>query len=156
MNKADRFSASVWFIFSLFVSYFSYKLGMGSLRQPGPGFVFFWTAIIVAMLSLAVVVMSFVEKPKKEEKEGHIFRIVGVKKVALVVIALLLYTLFMESAGFIIMTLLLLVFLLRVIEKKTWLLALSVGVTVTTLSYLVFETVLQCQLPKGLLEYIGF
>lgn len=156
MSKADRFSASVWFIFSLLVSYFSYKLGMGSLHQPGPGFVFFWTAIIVAMLSLAVVVMSFVEKSKKEEKEGHIFRIAGVKKVALVVMALLLYTLFMELAGFIIITLLLLVFLLRVIEKKTWLLALSVGVTVTTLSYLVFETVLQCQLPKGLLEHIGF
>lgn len=156
MGKADRYSAFVWFVFSLLASYQSYRLGMGSLHQPGPGFVFFWTAIIVAMLSLAVVIKSFVEKTGEERKEERVFAMKGVRKVTLVVTALLLYALLIERVGFVILTFLLLIFLLKAIEKKPWLLTLLVGVTVTAVSYLLFEVALQSQLPKGLLGRLGF
>jgi putative tricarboxylic transport membrane protein len=156
MSKADRYSASVWFVLCVFVSYLSYKLGMGSLHEPGPGFVFFWTAIIVAVLSLAVVVKSFKKKLGENEGEERLLNMRGTKKVVLVLIALLLYALLFEMVGFVILTFLLLVFLLKAIEKKTWLLTLLVGISVTAASYLVFETALQSQLPKGLLGPIGF
>ena len=156
MSRADRYSASVWFLLSVFVSYQSYKLGMGSLHEPGPGFVFFWTAVVVGLLSLAVVVQSFVGKAGEEENEGRILTKTGAKKVTLVVIALFLYALLLERAGFVIVTLLLMMFLLRVIEKKPWWLTFLAGVTITVVAYLVFETALQSNLPKGLLEYMGF
>lgn len=154
MSKTDQLSGSVWFVFSLFSCYLSYKLGLGSLYQPGPGFVFFWTAIVVAVLSLIVVVKSFTEEPT-EEKKVH-FTASGVRKTVFVLLALFLYGLLLEWAGFIVMTLLLLIFLLRAIEKKTWLFTLLMSLTTTALSYLLFETALQSQLPKGLLEYLRF
>jgi putative tricarboxylic transport membrane protein len=156
MSRADRYSASFWFLLSVFVSYQSYKLGMGSLHEPGPGFVFFWTAVIVGLLSLAVVVQSFIEKAGDEENEGRIFTKGGARKVILVIIALFLYALLLERLGFVIMTLLLMLFLLRVIEKKPWRLALLTGITITIVAYLVFEMALQSNLPKGLLEHVGF
>jgi putative tricarboxylic transport membrane protein len=156
MSKADRYSASVWFLLSVFVSYQAHKLGMGSLYEPGPGFVFFWTAIIVALLSLAVVIKSFAERSREEEKEGPSLTKTGVKKVVLVLIALFLYALLLEWVGFIVVTLLLLVYLLWAIEKKPWSLTLLVGVALTAAAYLVFETALQSQLPKGLLGRLGF
>jgi putative tricarboxylic transport membrane protein len=155
MSKADRYSAFVWFIFSVLASHQSYKLGMGSLHQPGPGFVFFWTATIVALLSLAVVLRSFVEKPEEEGK-NRLPGSVGAKKALFVLIALFLYALLLERVGFVLVTFLLLLFLLRTIEKKPWWLSLLAGVAITAATYFVFETALQSQLPKGLLEYMRF
>jgi putative tricarboxylic transport membrane protein len=143
MSRVDRYSASAWFLLSVFVSYQSYKLGMGSLRVPGPGFVFFWTAVIVG-------------KPGEKEKEGAVLMKAGAGKVIRVLIALFLFALLLEWVGFVIVTLLLMVFLLRVIEKKPWWLTLLTGVTITVAAYLVFETALQSNLPKGMLEHLGF
>jgi putative tricarboxylic transport membrane protein len=129
---------------------------MGSLHEPGPGFVFFWTAVVVGLLSLAVVVQSFVGKAVEGENEGRIFTKAGARKVIFVIIALFLYALLLEWVGFLIMTLLLLVFLLKAIEKKSWFFTLLAGVTITIMAYLIFETALESHLPKGFLEYMGF
>jgi putative tricarboxylic transport membrane protein len=155
MGKADRISGSFWFIFSMFVSYHSYKLGMGTLHQPGPGFLFFWTGIFVGILSLTVILRSFGKRPPEEAQES-VFQKWKVTKVVLVLIALFIYGLLMEWLGFIIVTLLLFLFILRVVEKKKWLFTVLVSLTVTAISYLLFETGLQSQLPKGLLEFLRF
>jgi uncharacterized membrane protein YeaQ/YmgE (transglycosylase-associated protein family) len=60
----------------------------------------------------------------------------------------------MESVGFILVTLLFFIFILKIIEKKGWFYTVFVGVVVTVISYLIFETWLQSQLPKGLLEFL--
>jgi uncharacterized membrane protein len=62
----------------------------------------------------------------------------------------------MERLGFLIVTLLFFIVLLGVIEKKRWLFAVLVSLIVTAMSYLVFETGLQSQLPKGLLDFLRF
>jgi putative tricarboxylic transport membrane protein len=154
MGKADRVSGLFWLIFSLFFSYNAYRLGMGSLRQPGPGFFFFWAGIVVALLSLSVVVKSFGKKAAGEEK-GSLFGGSNVGKVCLVVISLFLYALLMEWLGFPVVTLLLFLFLLGVIEKRGWVFSSLVSLAVTCIAYLVFEVGLQSQLPKGLLEFLG-
>jgi len=66
MDKADRASGLFWLVFSLFVSYQSYKLGLGILHQPGPGFLFFWTGVVTAILSLIIIVMSLRNRPAEE------------------------------------------------------------------------------------------
>ncbi len=155
MDKADRASGLFWLIFSVFISYQSYKLGLGTLHQPGPGFLFFWTGIVVAILSLTVVVRSFRKRSPDEAKES-VFAGWNVTKIVLVLLSLLLYGLLMERLGFLIVTLLLFVFLLGVIEKKRWSFVVSVSLIVTAASYLVFEMALQSQLPKGLMEFLRF
>jgi len=154
-DRADRVSGFFWLLFSVFVSYGSYKLGLGTLHQPGPGFLFFWTGIVTAILSLIVVLMSL-KKPSLEETQEPIFGKGHVTKIVLVLISLFLYALLMEWLGFLIVTLLFFIFLLGVIEKKRWLFAVLVSLIVTAISYLVFETGLQSQLPKGLLEFLRF
>jgi len=127
---------------------------MGSLRQPGPGFFFFWAGIVVALLSLSVVVQSFGKKAAAEEK-GSLFGRSNVGKVCCVIISLFVYALLMEQMGFLVVTLLLFLFLLGVIEKRGWVFSTLVSLAVTCIAYLVFEIGLQSQLPKGLLEFLG-
>ena len=69
-------------------------------------------------------------------------------------VALFLYALLMEWLGFFIVTFLLFIFLLAVIEKKKWWFAAVVSAAVTLFAYLVFETALQSQLPKGILGFL--
>jgi len=155
MNQSDRASGLFWLIFSVLVSCASHRLGLGTLHQPGPGFLFFWTGIVTAVLSLIVVLMSL-KKPPPEEAREPTFGRRNVTKVVLVLLSLFLYALLMERLGFLIVTLLFFLFLLGVIEKKRWSFAALVSLIVTAVSYLVFETGLQSQLPKGLLEFLRF
>ena len=155
MNKADRISGIFWLLFSGFICIESYRLGLGSLHQPGPGFIFFWTAAAMGVLSIAVFVRAWATK-KTSEAESPIFGRENILKIILVLLALFLYAFFMETLGFILITLLLFIFLLGMIEKKRWGLTIFVSMMVTAISYLVFEIWLKSQLPKGLLGSLRF
>ena len=155
MRKADQISGIFWLFFSVFISIESYRLGLGTLHQPGPGFLFFWTAAAMGILSAAVIVRAWTGR-KTGEPESPVFGKENALKIILVLLALFLYAFFMETLGFIPITLLLFIFLLGIIEKKRWGFAVWVSVVVTGISYLVFEIWLKSQLPKGLLESLRF
>ena len=94
MSSADRISGIFWLLFSVFVSIESYRLGLGNLHQPGPGFIFFWTAVAMGILSIAVFVRAWTSK-RTEEPQGPIFGKENVLKIILVLLSLLLYAFFM-------------------------------------------------------------
>lgn len=155
MGKADRISGIFWLLFAVFVSIQSYRLGMGTLHHPGPGFLFFWTSIALGFMSVVILIRAWVSS-KAEEPGIPIFGDVNMTKLILVLISLFLYAFLMEKIGFIPVTLLLFIFLLGVIEKKRWHLVIFVSIMVTVIAYLIFETWLQSQLPKGLLGFLRF
>lgn len=155
MGRADVISGAFWFVFSALSCYLSYELGLGNLYQPGPGFFFFWTAVITAVLSIAVTVRGF-KMAAEEKEEGQAIRKGNIVKVVFVLAALFCYAMLVEWIGFIVLTFLLFVFLLAFIEKKRWIVSISIALLVTVLSYLLFETALQSQLPKGLLNLLRF
>ena len=130
-------------------------MGLGTLHQPGPGFLFFWTSVVMAILSVTVVVRSLRKRPSGEAQRPA-FGKKNVTKIVLVLISLLLYALLMEQLGFLVITLIFFIFLLVVVEKKRWSFAVLVSLIVTLVSYLVFEKALQSQLPRGLLELLRF
>jgi hypothetical protein len=155
MGRADQASGAFWFIFSAFISYESYHLGLGSLHQPGPGSFFFLTGVVTSLLSLTIILRSL-KKPAFEEAKGAAFEKRRVVKIIPVLLSLFFYAMLMERLGFLIVTLLLFVFLLRMIEKKKWWLTVLVSLIVTAASYLIFEVGLQSQLPKGILDFLRF
>jgi len=59
MGKADRISGVFWLVFSLIMAFESYREGLGTLRQPGPGFLYFWTSIVLALMSLPVLIRGW-------------------------------------------------------------------------------------------------
>ena len=155
MGRADRISAVFWLCFAVLVSIESYRLGLGTLHKPGPGFLFFWTSIFLGIMSLIVLIRAWVAKKTEESKES-IFGKQNTRKIIFVLISLFLYAIFMETMGFIPVTLLLFIFLLGIIEKKRWFFTAFVSIVVTACAYLIFETWLKSQLPKGFLEFLRF
>jgi putative tricarboxylic transport membrane protein len=155
MIKADRISGSFWLIFALIVIADSYRLGLGTLQRPGPGFVFFWAGVFLGILSLVTTLRAWGGK-KTEEFEVSIFGKQNKMKIVLVLISVFLYAIFLEKLGFMLLTLLLLIFLLLFIEKKSWLYATLASIAMSAGAYLIFEIWLKSQLPKGFLEFLRF
>jgi putative tricarboxylic transport membrane protein len=155
MGRADRISGIFWLCFAVLTIIQSYHLGLGTLHKPGPGFLFFWVNLILVILSLIVLIRAWVGK-REEGPQPAIFGGQNVSKIAFVLISLFLYAILMEPVGFILITLLFFLFILKIIEKKRWFYTVFVSVVVTVISYLIFETWLQSQLPKGLLEFLRF
>ena len=153
MGKADRISGTFWFVFGVFVTIESYRMGLGTLRRPGPGFLFFWAGILMAILSLIVLSRAWADSRREALPTKAIFGPIDFLKIALVSASVFLYALFMERLGFIPVTLILLLFLLGVIERKGITLSVFISVVVTAAAYLIFEVLLHSQLPKG---FLGF
>ena len=152
MERADRVSGIFWFLFSVFVSIESYRLGLGTLHQPGPGFLSFWTSVAMGIISIGVLARAWTPMEAGERK-SPIFGKENLLKITFVLLSLFLYAFFMEVLGFIPVTLLLFIFLLGMIERKKWRLTIFVSIVVTGISFLLFEVWLKAQLPKGLLGF---
>jgi uncharacterized membrane protein len=155
MGKADRISGVFWLCFSILMIIQSYRLGLGKINQPGPGFLFFWVNIILGIMSLVVLFQAWAGK-KKEGPQPVLFEGQRMTKILLVLVALFIYVLLMETVGFLPLTFLLFVYLLGFIEKKKWLFTVIVSVLVTIISYLIFQIWLQCMLPYGVCAFLGW
>lgn len=155
MGRFDRISGLFWLCFSGLVAIESYRLGLGTLHKPGPGFLFFWASVALGMMSLVILFRAWSdrrgEKPKRE-----LFQRKPLLKIILVLVSVFLYAVFMETVGFILSTLVLFIFLLGMIEKKRWGYTVFVSFMVTACTYLIFEIWLKSQLPKGILEFLRF
>jgi putative tricarboxylic transport membrane protein len=106
-------------------------------------------------MSLVVLFRAWAGK-KGEGPQPALFGRQNVSKIVFVMISLFLYVLLMEPVGFIPVTFLFFIYLLGIIEKKKWYYTVFVSIVVTVISYLIFETWLQSQLPKGLLQFLRF
>ncbi len=155
MDKADRISGSFWLCFAVLVIIESYRLGLGRLHQPGPGSVFFCAGIFLGVLSLVTILRARGQK-EAEQPGTSILGEQSKTKIVLVLIAVFLYAIFMEKLGFVLVTLLLLIFLLLFIERKGWFYSILASLLMTTGAYLIFEIWLKSQLPKGWLGFLRF
>jgi putative tricarboxylic transport membrane protein len=153
MSRADKFSGFFWFFLGVLVSIESYRLGLGTVHRPGPGFLFFYLGIFVSIMALIILARAWVTRTIETEK---IFGGGTIRKAVYVLISIFLYALLMEPLGFIPVTFLLFFFVLGFVEKKPWLAALLTSVAVTVAAYLIFETALQSQLPKGIVGFLRF
>jgi putative tricarboxylic transport membrane protein len=155
MVKADRISGIFLILFSIWMVIESQRMGIGTLRMPGPGFIIFWAAVAVGIMAIAVVLRTWTSG-ESGKPEGPIFEKKNLPKIGLVILFLFLYAFFMESLGFIPVTLLLFVLLLGWIEKKSWLLVGVTSILVTAIAYFIFDVWLQAQLPAGLLQSLRY
>lgn len=146
MKKPDRFSSTFWLIFSIFVCFESYRLDIGDFHNPGPGFSPFLMGAVFGILSIILLILSFIQKDEVEA----VFEKIRWKSVILVLAALFIYSIFLEKIGFVGTTFLFVVILLGVIEGKKWYIVIFAGIASALLSYIIFQLWLQSQLPKGI------
>jgi putative tricarboxylic transport membrane protein len=151
MKKLDRLSSIFWLSLSVAICIHSYKLGLGSFHNPGPGFLFFWSGMVLGVLSMMILVGTMKGYKKVSiESQGNIFENVKWIKIVFVLVSLVIYGLILEWLGFLLSTIFFIALLLRSIESKKWYIIAFVSIASAFLSYVLFELCLQARLPKGI------
>lgn len=148
MKRLDCWFGIFWLLLSLGVCIRSYQIGLGDMRNPGPGFLFFVSGVILLGLSLLVLVPAF--RTPVQDDEKNIFGNVNWKKVIAIIVTLTGYGLALEPLGFLISTVFFIGFLLYSIGAKRWGVVISVSLVSTALIYVLFVIVLQSSLPRGI------
>ncbi len=151
MKSKDIISALFWMIVGAGICYGGVDLELGTLHDPGSGFIFFWVGLIMVGLSLSIFIRALKEKGKAGEMR-LIWSEVQWKKIVSVLVALFLYGYFFQTLGFILSAALLLVFLFKAVEPQRWSVAILGAVVSSLVAYVVFQVWLGSQLPKGLLD----
>lgn len=157
MGRANQISSVFWLIVGLGIAYSSHRLGLGTLTNPGPGFLPFWCGSILSGLSALVFLQGNWDRRKGDTQPlGNLWAGKQWSRGGYVVLAILAYTFTFTHLGFILSTTLLLIFLFKAIEPEKWALAIGGALLASFLCFVVFSLWLDVQLPRGILEKIIF
>ena len=154
MKNLDVYSSIFWFILCVLICLHSLTVGLGTIRSPGPGFLFFWTAVTTGIFSIAVFVLAVIPaKRNRAGSEENIFGNVSWRKLCYILLPLMMYGVVLESLGYLLSTFLLMAFLLNSIEVKQWYLIVLVACASSFLSHALFALLLGVRLPKGVFGF---
>jgi putative tricarboxylic transport membrane protein len=147
MLKSDRWTGIFFVILSAYVCGESLRLGLGDAHSPGPGFISFWSGIILGLMATGMVIRSFLKKGSSGERFLHW------PSVVLVILALFGFLLILDTLGFIVSTFLFISFLLKLVEQRKWVFSFGVAGITAFVGYFIFEVFLKAQLPQGILGF---
>jgi len=145
MVRADRWSGGVLLAFALAVIYGASRMPLGNLANPGPGFFPFWGAVLLALLSLALILRP--TTPVGDENPAAPLGGTGRLLATLCV-----YALIFEFVGYVVATIGLLVVVLRENRQRPAV-AFGIAIGVPLATYYGFAKVLGVALPAGLLPF---
>jgi len=151
MKRREVVTLIIWLAFSIFICIESWRLDIGTIRVPGPGFFPFVASLIIGIFVLAQL---FIWKGRRQTSIGYIapfFQAKRLRELIYMVWILFCFPLLLSQLGFFLCTLLFIGLSLKMIEPQKWKVVLGISFVVAILTYLLFEVLLNIQLPKGML-----
>ncbi len=156
-GRIRKNEAVFWIALGVFICFLGWRIKIGTFRAPGPGFF-----ALVAGLALVIIgaFMLFPKGASKEEAKAdthadRVSLISGLLKwrLAATVGLLVAYAVFLNAAGYILSTFLVMWGLFYDWGKNHLFNAFLASAATTAVTYLIFQTWLQTQLPRGILPW---
>ncbi len=149
LDLRGQFTGLFWLALSIVICATALRLGIGTLHTPGPGFLLFWSGILLAILA---IILRLLDYSKKKDRGRTLDLWKGLKwhKVISVAISLFIYILLLPRIGYLIMTFGLLVFLFRIVERSKPGAEVVFALITVIATYLLFYVWLDVQLPRGI------
>jgi putative tricarboxylic transport membrane protein len=149
MKRRDLLAGLFWLGISVFVIIESVRSDIGSLHSPGPGFLPFWSAVILGVLSIVLLATTSLKK-KWEGKLTDLWRGLDWNRVIWVAFSLFLYPILLPFGGYLVTTFALITFLLCIGERSKLWIDVASALAIALVSYVIFYTLLDVKLPKGI------
>jgi putative tricarboxylic transport membrane protein len=147
VRRRDLGAAAILLAFGLFALIQARGLRFGTIVAPGPGFFPLCLAVALCLTSVALIVSAVRTATAAVPAAlagGPRFAVAGT------LASLLVYALVLERLGFLLATIGLLLFFFRVLQRQSWLVAVTGSVATSLAAYLVFRIWLGVNLPGGL------
>ncbi len=151
-NKKDFASGFCLLAVGLFLAFLSMQLAVWSRSGPEAGFFPLTIAVLIIGCSLGVIGRSLVfRQAGREERisEAQESSGLGLLRVSAYAGLMLAYGFLIESLGFLLVSAILLILILKYLERQTWKITLLVGVPSIIISYFLFKYLLSVPLPAG-------
>jgi len=140
-----------WVLFSLIVCIESYRMSLGALHDPGPGFFPFCIGLVMLGLSLTALFQSMGKKEKTEKTSQE--ESTRWWNIVIITAAIIAYALTLQTIGFVINTFLFVGLLLKVVEPQPWKVAVIGGLIAAVSANLLFNVIFQSQIPSGIFGF---
>jgi len=143
----DRLSAGILALFALLVIWQSHELPLGTFHRPGPGY----APVVLAALLLffAILIMVTAGRAPKlcsiQWTEG--------RHAAAILASCVFAVLAIERLGYRCTMLAMLVGLLRLVERRGWVMSFAFALALSFGSFFLFHTLLRVPLPLGPLGF---
>lgn len=146
LNNSELWGGLIGLGLGIFVIRSGLKLKLGTIHDPGSGFVLFYTGILISAFAAAIIVAALTEG-------GPTFasRWQGTRwtKPVLIIACLAAFAFALDSVGFLLSSIPLMLALMRLIDPVRWELAVPISIAVPAGMWWLLKHVLGIQLPSG-------
>ena len=132
-----------------FVIWQGLKLKLGTVHEPGSGFVLFYVGILMCLFAVTIIVSSLTEGGPTLASRWENVRWT---KPLIVIACLTAFSLSFDTFGFLLSSIPLMVLLLRVIDPVRWSLTIPIAVLAPLGMWWCLKRLLLIQLPSGIFE----
>ena len=149
LNNSELWGGLIGFALGGFVIWSGLKLKLGTINDPGSGFVLFYNGMLMCLFAASIIIAAVTEG-------GPTFgsRWVDARwtKPLLVIVCLIAFSFALNPLGFLLSSIPLMLLLLRLIDPVRWQLAIPIAVLVPLGMWWVLKRLLLIQLPSGIFE----
>ncbi len=151
--SADRVSSLFWLAVGLVTIYGSTHLGLGSLHEPGSGFLAFLAGFFICIMAILIFLQSVLRFRRVPLNLAALWKEANWRRSIIIGLVTLGFVLGLERLGFFITSFFLLFFLFKAVEKFSWGKAIFIPVLTLGITYLLFNMFLKATLPRGVLGF---
>jgi hypothetical protein len=148
-----RLEGPIWIAIGVVISFLAQRTGIGSLTEPGAGFVALVSGLFLIVIGL---VMSIVRK-EKADAHSRPAAPTGVSrrsfKLLYTIALLVFYALIIEPIGYVLTTFLVMFGLFREPERPRFVVPLFASLASVAVTYALFEVWLNARFPRGVFPW---
>lgn len=149
LNNSELWGGLIGLALGAFVIWSGWKLKLGTINDPGSGYVLFYTGILMCVFAISIMIAAVTEGGPSFASRWENARW---GKPVLVIVCLTGFAFALEPAGFLLSAIPLMLLLLRVIDPVRWSLAVPLSILAPLGMWWVLKHLLAIQLPSGLFE----
>ena len=149
LNNSELWGGLIGLALGGFVIWSGLKLKLGTINDPGSGFVLFYTGILMCLFALTIIVSAVTEGGPSFASRWEGARWT---KPLTIIACLTAFSFALEPLGFLLSAIPLMLLLLRAIDPVRWTLAIPLAVLAPLGVWWVLKRALLIQLPSGIFE----
>lgn len=149
LNNSELWGGLIGLALGGFVIWSGLKLKLGTINDPGSGYVLFYTGILMCLFSGAIIIAALTEGGPTF---GSRWQNTRWTKPVIVIACLAAFAFALNPLGFLLSSIPLMVLLLRLIDPVRWSLAIPIALLVPLGMWWILKRLLLIQLPSGMFE----
>ncbi|MBR0754370.1 tripartite tricarboxylate transporter TctB family protein [Bradyrhizobium jicamae] len=146
LNNSELWGGLIGLGLGIFVVQSGLKLKLGTIHEPGPGFVLFYAGILICAFAATIVVAALTEGGPTF---GSRWKDARWAKPVIVIACLTAFAFALDPLGFLLAAIPLTLLLMRQIDPVRWSLAVPISILVPTGIWWLLKHALGIQLPSG-------